>query len=795
MKSYLISKFRDHQNLLVGFLLAFFLLLMPFLWQWDDAIMTDPENYIPLDPARDSRLNSYLWSSQTRGGYPWLQYVALPYTVFLSVIQSITNSHAFTQKLWFSFLLSIAGCSIYWLVVLILDRKNYAWLGGLCAALFYVLNPFFAYTFNWNPNYPLAIAILPLAMVLYLQTYRGQKVRSILIPLPSILVLALAAPAGSNVPLYGLVLFIFITFMIAVHIIYNPYPQLNHLIPFAVFIFVYILINLWWLLPMLAQYENIFGGTELYEESIQGNLLTFPTSKSLVLLLFYWLDKYWQSSPDSPFYPFANIYYEPLGILILFGVALLVFSVLIMKDKPKIAYYFVLISLFGIIFGQGSSSSIGNLYRWLLINVPGFISYRSSDIKFPLSTIVGYAILLGISLSGIAMVFKKRFEDRNLMRLGILLCGGTTVVISLLIVGKPVTSGEIVRKATGQFPGSRMNPIPDYWQDTAMWLDSQPGIDRVLNLPRNGVLADSYIWGYYGPNLLARISNRSVVLAGPYIDGYSSQEKNFHKVATLLYDSIDRGENDELLDWINLFNIGYIVYRNDLDPVTNWGDYNPPAENFQNPLMEVPGLSHTATFGSLDIFTVDRGLPRIFAASEVSNSNIDCSEIATIVDQEKEANVIPSDSTISSAQNFPVDRNCLLQLSPTTDVEFRQANPTRYILEVDAQADFWLVFSESFHSDWKAYIVNERSVDNQDWYEWSALLTMLAENGQRSELMDHYQVNAFANSWYVPKTGKYTIDLEFIPQRLYEVGLVISSITFIACIGLLIVDWKQRLRD
>ena len=163
--------------------------------------------------------------------------------------------------------------------------------------------------------------------------------------------------------------------MIAVHITYSPHLQLNHLIPYVVFILVYILINVWWLLPMLAQYENIFGGTELYEESIQGNLLIFPTSKSFILLLFYWLDKYWQSNPDSPFYPFANIYYEPLGILILFGVALLVFSVLFMKKKPKIAYYFVLISLFGIIFGQGSSSTIGDFYRWPLINVPGFISY------------------------------------------------------------------------------------------------------------------------------------------------------------------------------------------------------------------------------------------------------------------------------------------------------------------------------------------------------------------------------------------------------------------------------------
>ena len=43
----------------------------------------------------------------------------------------------------------------------------------------------------------------------------------------------------------------------------------------------------------------------------------------------------------------------------------------------------------------------------------------------------------------------------------------------------------------------------------------------------------------------------------------------------------------------------------------------------------------------------------------------------------------------------------------------------------------------------------------------------------------HYIANGYSNSWYVNKTGTYTITLEFWPQNFVSAGTVISVTTII----------------
>ncbi|WP_176229675.1 hypothetical protein [Candidatus Hakubella thermalkaliphila] len=138
---------------------------------------------------------------------------------------------------------------------------------------------------------------------------------------------------------------------------------------------------------------------------------------------------------------------------------------------------------------------------------------------------------------------------------------------------------------------------------------------------------------------------------------------------------------------------------------------------------------------------------------------------------------------------------------PKATVDFRKINPTRYEVSVDAQEPFWLVFSESYHEGWKAYLVDTsgkgqiaNKAEDRPWYEWSALLTWLFEGRRRIELKDHYLVNAYANGWYVPQTGQYKITLEFVPQRLFEIGVLISGTTLLGCLGYLGYDWRKRRR-
>ena len=67
------------------------------------------------------------------------------------------------------------------------------------------------------------------------------------------------------------------------------------------------------------------------------------------------------------------------------------------------------------------------------------------------------------------------------------------------------------------------------------------------------------------------------------------------------------------------------------------------------------------------------------------------------------------------------------------------------------------------------------------------LLTSVFEYGRLTELPEHSLVNGYANGWYVPRTGQYRIVLEFWPQRLLEIGILISAMTLIACLTFLII--------
>ncbi|MBI4789461.1 MAG: hypothetical protein HY782_20720 [Chloroflexi bacterium] len=123
-------------------------------------------------------------------------------------------------------------------------------------------------------------------------------------------------------------------------------------------------------------------------------------------------------------------------------------------------------------------------------------------------------------------------------------------------------------------------------------------------------------------------------------------------------------------------------------------------------------------------------------------------------------------------------------------IVFEKINPTRYRVHVaNVQAPFFLVFNESFHADWKAYVEKRGT----RWYEPSALLSWLFDGGGRSEIQDHYLANGYANSWYVAQTGSYDVVFEFTPQRLYEGGWLVSLTTLVGGVVLIVVLWFREL--
>ena len=125
-------------------------------------------------------------------------------------------------------------------------------------------------------------------------------------------------------------------------------------------------------------------------------------------------------------------------------------------------------------------------------------------------------------------------------------------------------------------------------------------------------------------------------------------------------------------------------------------------------------------------------------------------------------------------------------------VEFRKINPTRYRVQVKTRKSFWLVFSESFHSGWRAYIRQSSGVRGQGInFEWSAVLSALRDWGGRIEIKEHYPVNGYANAWWVP-AGEFEMIIEYTPQRWLEIRITVCLIILVGAIGYFAFRLRQR---
>lgn len=106
----------------------------------------------------------------------------------------------------------------------------------------------------------------------------------------------------------------------------------------------------------------------------------------------------------------------------------------------------------------------------------------------------------------------------------------------------------------------------------------------------------------------------------------------------------------------------------------------------------------------------------------------------------------------------------------TPNISFQRINPTKYIVKVEhAVNPYVLSFGESYNAGWKASIVGSRSFSNTSFLSGIFLKPLPEE--------DHLKINGYANGWYMKQKGDYTVIVEYYPQKVFYVGLLISIVT------------------
>ncbi|PRY61527.1 arabinofuranan 3-O-arabinosyltransferase [Knoellia remsis] len=184
-------------------------------------------------------------------------------------------------------------------------------------------------------------------------------------------------------------------------------------------------------------------------------------------------------------------------------------------------------------------------------------------------------------LLGVAVVL-TRLESRSRAHHGLR-------SLSRLVVVAVVVSATAPSIAAGLARDQAYSAIPEYWRQTATWLDRQPGTGNVLVLPSSS-FAD-FAWGSTKDDPLQALMKRPLVLR----DAVPLGSAGATRFLDSLNESIGSGRaTPGLSTTLAMAGIGFVVVRNDLRPQAQ-GD---PAQAVHAALW-ASGLSVETSFGPL----------------------------------------------------------------------------------------------------------------------------------------------------------------------------------------------------
>jgi|GEM_PF-1983390 len=147
-------------------------------------------------------------------------------------------------------------------------------------------------------------------------------------------------------------------------------------------------------------------------------------------------------------------------------------------------------------------------------------------------------------------------------------------------------------------------------------------------------------------------------------------------------------------------------------------------------------------------------------------------------------------------------------------ITFRRVNLTKYQVKVKgAKKPFWLVFSESFHDDWKLYSkqktenrkqqAEEIAAEYPNWgvkeakYKWGFSPGDIKYLFGEPLDTEHQLVNFYANAWWIDPEAlnlpeDFNLVVFFRPQSLFCLGLLTSGLTLGVCLLYLLWGWRKK---
>ena len=631
-------------------------------------------------------------------------------------------------------------------------KKNIALYIG---SLVYIFN-FITFPNIWTEVYFLFFVLLPLGLTLLHKIYRKSRVSIALFLLLS----TFFSYQFSNPPLLAVLLSCFVCF--AGYLLFSSKKRGELLVRYGITAFLVFLVNLWWIIPV---YFTLFAGKGTDGSSITGavtnvNNWGFVFARSTLLNIFQF-NSSWAWRPE--YVSFIEYFDSPLITALMFVPILLVtLGLVVVKDKKYTYLYGVLLLLLFLI--KGLHTPLTQVNNFFYDHVPLLWLIREPNNKlYPVVALITAVLIVEL----LNVIIKNRKKTFNFILIVI-------IFLYSILVPFPFLYNSRQEKT--------MVTIPPYWFQISDYLNSKKEFYRVLVLPENDFYMMPYEW-YYGVDGWPQTFINAPTVKIENVKGYVSFSDYSNLYSQQIYQKIRDGQS--IAQLLGEANISYILKRNDIKGTTEYRDSGDSLSNevineYLQSQVTYGKLRKDESFGKLDLYKVPSQYiyPHIYA--------------------EKGADVKTS---------------------------FKKNNYSYYTVNIEnIKEPTRLIFSEGFHKNWMIYpssashcinvVMPFDEFNTSECQQYGGIISTASNFGPlwKEPLFtdSHENLKTFANSWIIDpnmicrnqgfcqknddETYEMELIVEFWPQRLFYIGMVISGITFMFCLGYLAFDFINRRR-
>jgi len=474
-----------------------FLSCFTILWFKDKAFISAGDFSWPVRFDIFFNLTKHVWDWSAAPGANASRQVSslFPYASYGYVLFKIGIGSAIFERLIFFISFFFSGYGFYLFALRYVRTK----LGAFFAGLLYMTSVY-ASVIIWNPAYGLSFPFFcytPLSLAFLVDFCRDKKIISKKLFLTLLVTFFSFLGASYSNPAYFALYLVLAFFFVFTNI---PSRSLAFK-KFFTFITIYILLNMYWIIPFASSIEGQYrNSTNQYARISSDRNVQLSDSASLkdaFREMGFWTFN--AGDAGDYYYSFRAIFNNTFfSLLSYICVGLALFG--LTKGEKKIRSFYLL-------FFIGLAASSGLLFQ-NPFNLPFKFIYSLPLIDRMFRTVFSKTgIFISLSFPIILLGTVEKYTHPNAKKYAFLL-----ITILILIRSAPFISGDVVKPAGNYLPSYALDIPSDYYQ-MADYINGNLDKNYLLSLPLPMSYNYVYKWktgGYIGGDFLRTMINKSV---------------------------------------------------------------------------------------------------------------------------------------------------------------------------------------------------------------------------------------------------------------------------------------------